>query len=367
MQILKSTRRDSCSPFTNACVTIGNFDGVHYGHQQLFRTVVQKARCGKGDELSLPSIRTPSGSSPWWNQADIDHVNRKIELIDMAGIDVLVIIPSTARFAKTTAEQFVQPILLDTIGVTELVVGYDYAFGKGRSGNIAFLHGTGRLFRDFRLPSVILFYEKGMLVSSTRIRELVKAGGDDSSRKLLGRHISDSRYGPGRQAARWQGDRFSNRQPEIQRGRSGPRNIGVYATQVICDGTCYGGILNIGYNPTFGEGRLVAETHIFDFNKDIYGKPIKVNLLKFLRSERKFSGDQRVGRADRPRRCPEARQNNPGSRPPERLSLNLLRRGNRIERVTGRIAMGLVFLVESNWQVSIVYAAKRCANTTGCP
>ncbi|MBE0585222.1 MAG: riboflavin biosynthesis protein RibF, partial [Desulfofustis sp.] len=203
-------------------------------------------------------------------------------------IDVLVVIPFDREFAATTAQQFVEEILLGTIGMTELVVGYDYAFGKGRSGNTVFLQVQGRR-QGFPVTVVPPFYEKGMLVSSTKIRELVHQGRMVDACRLLGRPYQIR--GVVQVGKRRGGKEIGYPTANLQVNEEDliPR-IGVYATQVICDGTCYGGVLNIGYNPTFDEGRLVAETHIFDFNKDIYGKPIRLNLLKFIRDERKFSG-----------------------------------------------------------------------------
>lgn len=287
MQILKSTE-EIVSPFTNACVTIGNFDGVHYGHQQLFRTVVRKARAVQGVSVAITfdphplQVLAPGGIKL------ISTCEQKIELIAMAGIDVLLIIPFTREFAKTTADEFVADLLVRRIGVKELVVGYDYAFGKGRSGNIEFLHRQGELF-GFPVTVVDAYSINNQLVSSTRIRELVRGGDMTAARELLGRHYQIRGTV---QVGKQRGGKvigFPTANLKFNEEDLVPRH-GVYVTQVICRGLGYGGILNIGYNPTFGEEQLVAETHIFDFNDNIYGQPIKVNLLKFLRSERKFSG-----------------------------------------------------------------------------
>lgn len=283
---------DISQTFANACVTIGNFDGVHLGHQQLFATVVRKARSLQGTSIAITfdphplQVLLPGGIKL------ISNIEQKIELIEMAGIDVLLVVPFTREFATTSAEEFVSSLLVGRLGVKELVVGYDYAFGKGRSGNIAFLQKQGEIY-GFPVTVVDAFYEHGQLVSSTRIRELIREGEMTAARELLGRfyqirgtvQIGKQRGGPviGFPTANLQFD-----EEDLV-----PRH-GVYVTQVICNGRCYGGILNIGYNPTFGEEKLVAETHIFDFSEDIYGKPIKVNLLQFLRSERKFSGPREL-------------------------------------------------------------------------
>ncbi|NTW87601.1 MAG: bifunctional riboflavin kinase/FAD synthetase [Desulfobulbaceae bacterium] len=287
MQIFKTTE-DVVAPFTNACVTIGNFDGVHFGHQQLFQTVVQKARAIKGTSVAITfdphplQVLLPGGIKL------ISTCEQKIELIAMAGIDVLLVIPFTKEFAKTTADDFVSELLVRRLGVKELVVGYDYAFGKGRSGNIKFLQRQGGIF-GFPVTVVDAYYVDNQLVSSTRIRELVRNGDMTAARDLLGRNYQIRGTV---QVGKQRGGKvigFPTANLKFNEEDLGPKH-GVYVTQVICRGRGYGGILNIGYNPTFGEEQLVAETHIFDFNEDIYGQPIKVNLLKFLRSERKFSG-----------------------------------------------------------------------------
>jgi len=286
MQIFRRVE-DITLPFTNACVTIGNFDGVHFGHQQLFRTVVQKARAIHGKSVAITfdphplQVLLPGGIKL------ISTCEQKVELIEMSGIDVLLIIPFTQDFAKTSAEDFVSELLVRRLGVKELVVGYDYAFGKGRSGNIDFLQRQGDLF-GFPVTVVDAYYIDKQLVSSTRIRELVREGDMNGARELLGRNYQIRGVV---QVGKQRGGKvigFPTANLKFNDEDLVPKH-GVYITEVICRGRGYGGILNIGYNPTFGEDQLVAETHIFDFNEDIYGQPIKVNLLKFLRSERKFS------------------------------------------------------------------------------
>jgi riboflavin kinase/FMN adenylyltransferase len=137
-------------------------------------------------------------------------------------------------------------------------------------------------------------HENGMLVSSTKIRELVAEGRMRDVRHLLGRYyqirgeVQRGKQRGGRVVG------FPTANLQILEEDLCPKR-GVYVTQVVYDGRCYGGVSNIGYNPTFGENRLVAETHIFDFEDDIYGKLIKINLLQHLRGEKKFSGPEELG------------------------------------------------------------------------
>ncbi|HEX9714676.1 MAG TPA: bifunctional riboflavin kinase/FAD synthetase [Desulfurivibrionaceae bacterium] len=284
---------DIPGPFPRAAVTIGNFDGVHLGHQILFSEVVSRAYRNKGTSVAVTFEPHPlKVVRPDIGLKLISTLEQKKELIALANIDVLIILPFTREFANTPAETFVDQVLLKAIGVRDLVVGYDYAFGKSRQGDIPFLKEQGKA-KGFTVSVVEPYYVEGMLASSTKIRELVGLGKMKDVKKLLGRYyqirgevkMGQQRGGPllG----------FPTANLAIAEEDLCPR-LGVYVTQVIYDGKCYGGVLNIGYNPTFAGSGLSAETHIFDFNQDIYGKPIKINLLRFLREEKKFSGPEEL-------------------------------------------------------------------------
>ncbi len=274
-------------PFQRAVVTIGNFDGVHLGHQQLFREVVNRARQRDGTSVVVTfdphplKVLRPDGIQL------ISTTPQKIELIQQAGIDALVIIPFNKDFAKTPAHEFVDRILIGTIGVCDLVVGYDYCFGRGREGNIDFLRQQGQK-NGFPVTVVEAHYENDVLVSSTKIRELVTAGRMRDVRTLLGRYyqihgeVQLGRQRGGKEVG------FPTANLKISEDDLCPQK-GVYVTQVLYADKVYGGVSNIGYNPTFGENKLVAETHIFDFKDEIYGHSIKINLLRHLRGEKKFA------------------------------------------------------------------------------
>ncbi len=273
--------------FDNPCVTIGNFDGVHLGHQRLFEVVEQRAFHSRGTSIAITFDPHPLQVLKPGGIKLISTCEQKTELIELSGIDVLIIIPFNKEFAKTTAEQFVDKILIKRIGVKDLFVGYDYAFGKGRTGNIEFLQQQGKA-KGFSVTVIDAHYEADILVSSTKVRQLVAEGRMVETSRLLGRYyqirgeVQRGKQRGGKEIG------FPTANLHIDEEDLVPRR-GVYVCQVVSDGVCYGGVINIGYNPTFGEETLVAETHIFDFNKNIYGKPIKVNLLKFLRGEEKFS------------------------------------------------------------------------------
>ncbi len=292
MQIYRDLK-DIKEPFHNAHVTIGNFDGVHLGHMELFKAVVGRARQAGGTSIAVTfdphplKVLSPKGIRL------ISTTQQKIELVEQAGLDVLVIIPFNQAVAATSAGEFLDRVLLERIGMKDLVAGYDYALGKGRQGDVFFLQEQGEQ-KGFPVTVVDAQYVDGEIVSSTRIRELVIAGRMRDVRKMLGRFYQiRGDVQSGQQRGRKLG--FPTANLRISEEDLCPKT-GVYVTQVIYDGKQYGGVSNIGYNPTFGQSSLVAETHIFDFNADIYGRPLKINLLRHLRMEKTFDGPEALVR-----------------------------------------------------------------------
>ncbi len=286
--------RDIPAPFPRAHVTIGNFDGVHLGHQMLFTQVVKRARQDQGISIAVTFDPHPLKVLSRQGIRLISTTPQKVELIERAGIDALVIIPFTREMATTTAVDFVDQVLLGRIGMRDLVVGYDYAMGKGRQGDTVFLQRQGEK-KGFSVMVMPARYVEGTLVSSTRIRSLVAAGRMGDVRRLLGRcYQIRGTVRRGRQRG-GQVLGFPTANLYISEEDLCPKR-GVYVTQVTCDGRRYGGISNIGYNPTFGDTGLVAETHIFDFNADIYDRPLRLNLLRHLRGEIAFNGAESLAR-----------------------------------------------------------------------
>ncbi len=280
-------------PFYKAALTIGNFDGVHLGHQALFRKVVEISAETGGDKVALTFHPHPMKVLRPDNPPKlISTLEQKVELIMAAGIDHLVCLPFTREFASTTATEFVEDILWRRLGVLDLVVGYDYACGKGREGDIRFLEKMGSRL-GFRVHVVPPVKVDGKIVSSTVIRELVKKGEMGEVRKMLGRYYQIR--GVVRKGKKRGGPvvGFPTANLSINREDLCPKP-GVYAVQVLHGESCYSGVINIGYNPTFGDNKLGAEVHIFDFNKDIYGHEIKVNLVARIRDEKRFSGPEEL-------------------------------------------------------------------------
>lgn len=275
-----------CEPFHEPALVIGNFDGVHLGHQALFQKVVEVA--GDGDKLALTFEPHPMVFlRPEKGLKRISTLEQKIEMIRRSGIEHLIILPFNKELADTPADVFVQHVLCDKIGVKHLIVGYDYAFGKGRQGDIPFLRQKGKEY-GFSVHVVEPVMVHHMVVSSTKIRELVARGDVRMVYDLLGRYYQirgEVRHGY-RRGGSLLGYPTANL--HLEEDYLSPAS-GVYAVQVICLSSCFWGVLNIGVNPTFNGQTVVAEAHLLDFDGELYGKQIKVNLVEKLRDERKFN------------------------------------------------------------------------------
>jgi riboflavin kinase/FMN adenylyltransferase len=277
-------------PFKNAIVTIGNFDGVHIGHQALFRQVIEKARGIGGTSVVMTfephPLRVLNGNK---NFPLITLYEQKVELIGASGVDTLVSVPFTREFAETPARAFVKEILYDLIGMRSVVVGQDYSFGKEREGNISLLKDMGRTL-GFEV-SVSGWIELGTRrISSTEIRNLVRDGQVEVAAELLGRHYQvRGTVVRGRdRGGRLLGYPTANLKLSDELCPKG----GVYAVTVEYQGTTYDGAANIGYSPTFDNGEFSVEVHLLDFHEDIYDQPIRVNFVQRLRGEQKFAGPE---------------------------------------------------------------------------
>ncbi|NLI81422.1 MAG: bifunctional riboflavin kinase/FAD synthetase [Deltaproteobacteria bacterium] len=272
----------------NPVLTIGNFDGVHRGHQALFHRVREWAEKLHGESVVMTFYPQPlKVLAPETGPPLITLHEKKLELIASCGIDVTIVIPFDREFSKISAPSFVKDILVGKIGVRALVVGYDYRFGHGRQGDIDFLRQMGDE-HGFFVDIVSGIRVEETVVSSTLIRQLIKDGDLREACRLLGRPYEVSGTvvtGRGR-GGRLLG--FPTANVRLS-GQACPRP-GVYAVQAEVNGAIYGGAANLGYNPTFGDDELSLEVHIFDFDKDIYGKPISVRFIDRLRDEQRFSG-----------------------------------------------------------------------------
>jgi riboflavin kinase/FMN adenylyltransferase len=273
-------------PLKNPVLSIGNFDGVHRGHLALFEKV--KARAGAIGGQSAVMTFEPHPirvMKPGNGPLLITPTRQKIELIGKAGIDVLFCIPFTREFASISAEDFVKDILVARIGVKEIVVGYDYAFGRNREGNIPLLREMGEKL-GFLVHLVEPIHIDHTLVSSTSIRRLVQEGKLSEAKTLLGRdyQVEGVVVRGHQRGGRLLGFPTANLKPEDEL----LPKTGVYAVTVMIDDKAYQGVTNVGYNPTFHDKALTVETHLLDYSGDLVGKKITINFLSRLRGERSF-------------------------------------------------------------------------------
>ncbi len=277
-------------PFTNAVITIGNFDGVHIGHQALFHEVIEKAETINGTSIAMTFEPHPirvlkqNGHPPLITLAE-----QKTELIERTGLDVLICVPFTKEFASMSADQFIRDLLVKKIGMKAIVVGEDYRFGKNREGDIDLMRSYGP---DFGFEVIVANWiktSKGLpdRISSTRIRELIVEGQMPAAEKMLGRHYQiRGRVVTGRDRG---GKLLGTPTANINLNDELCPKTGIYAVTVECRGSQHNGVANIGYSPTFEDHEFTVEVHILDFNANIYGEKIRVNFIKRIRDEIKFS------------------------------------------------------------------------------
>lgn len=269
-----------------ACVTIGNFDGVHVGHQKLIALT-----CAKAKAAGLVSIVVTFDPHPLRvlvgkrTPPCITGTGEKLALIAGLGPQTALVLPFDRAMAELSPERFVRTFLVEGLGMRELVIGYDYALGKGRKGNYETLKVLGEEmgFKVFRLDPVVV---GEVVVSSTRIRDLIQAGEVWEARPLLGRFFQvhgEVVRGKDR-GARLLGFPTANLKPSDELF---PRT-GVYAIWVEVDGEVRPAVANVGHNPTFGDAGLSVEAHIFDFSRDLYGHKLAIHFVQRIRSERKF-------------------------------------------------------------------------------
>ncbi|UCD89138.1 MAG: bifunctional riboflavin kinase/FAD synthetase [Desulfobacterales bacterium] len=277
-------------PYGNAVITIGNFDGVHIGHQALFHEVIEKADAISGTSIVMTFEPHPmrvlkqNGHPPL-----ITLYEQKLELIESSGIDVLICVPFSSEFANISAKAFVEDILLTRIGMKAIVVGKDYTFGKHREGNLDLLktYGENHGFEVIVADWIQTLNGQPGRISSTRARKLVIAGEVSEVRKLLGRHyqirgvVKTGRNRGGRLLG------FPTANINLH-DELCPKT-GIYAVTAEYKNNVYKGVANIGYSPTFDDNEFAVEVHLLDFNENIYGKKIRVNFVQRIRDEIKFS------------------------------------------------------------------------------
>jgi len=277
-------------------VTIGNFDGVHIGHQKIFRTVIARARALGGTSICYTFDPHPQRVlAPDRCPALIVTLHQKLALIAAEGMAVTVVEPFTTEFSRQSAEQFILDVLYGRMRPVEVYVGHDFHFGKGREASFATLEDLGARL-SFRVEVIDEVTVDGGEVSSSRIRRLVAAGQVEEAARLLGRPFTlEGRVERGAGRGRGLGIATANVAVENELlpadgvyaiiGRVGEASG---APAGAPEGALIPGVANIGFAPSFGGARRTVEAHLLDVDRDLYDLPIEIRLLARLRDERKF-------------------------------------------------------------------------------
>ena len=269
-------------------VTSGIFDGVHLGHQKIISKVKNLASSKNGETVLLtfwPHPRTVL--NPQQPVKLLSTFEEKAGHLESLGVDHLIRIPFTTEFSQMSSEDFLRKILVEKIGTRQLVIGYDHRFGKNREGSFQYLSENSHKY-GFEVVEISRKDVDHLAVSSTQIRKHILNHQIHLANKLLGRNYEFSGVvTKGQQIGRKIG--FPTANIEINESYKLIPSDGAYAVRINWDETWWPGMMNIGVKPTMGEMPRTIEVHIFDFDQDVYGKRLKVEVVQQIRTETKFS------------------------------------------------------------------------------
>ena len=286
MRIFKDLRDIECDKKT--IITLGTFDGLHLGHQQIVKNVLEKSAQFGCRSFLITFDPHPRKVVPGGNNVKLlSTIEEKISVLEELGLENLFIINFTKEFSQQSPEEFVKKYLVSGIGIKEMIIGYDHHFGKGRGGDINVLQELGSKY-DFDVNVVPEYSIDDEIVSSTKIRNGLLVGDVSKAAKMLGRYYSFKGVvvkGDGRGKSLG----FPTANLKVENNDKLIPDKGIYAAECIIDGEKYYGLLSLGSRPTFHpDGDIIPEFYIFDFDKEIYGKLLQINLVEKIRDEEKF-------------------------------------------------------------------------------
>jgi riboflavin kinase/FMN adenylyltransferase len=286
MQIVEHLAAFDTRAYPKPVLALGNFDGVHLGHQAIFQHVVTRAREVDGTSMVFTFEPHPlQVLAPEKAPSLLTTYEQKIRLIAALGITVGLRVPFTEQFARQEPIAFVREVLWRHLGIHEVVVGHDFRFGHRRAGTVDFLQAQAAPF-GYRVTVIPAIMQEDTVVSSSNIRRLLLQGQVEQAARLLGRHYAIE--GPvveGFRRGRHLGFPTANVRPM----NAIVPHKGVYTVRVEWENRLYPGVANVGYNPTFGNQALSVEAHLFDVDADLYGATVRVEFLHRIRDERKFA------------------------------------------------------------------------------
>ncbi|HQZ81906.1 MAG TPA: bifunctional riboflavin kinase/FAD synthetase [Pyrinomonadaceae bacterium] len=269
-------------------LTLGVFDGLHLGHQQIIRTVVERARQTHAVPTAITfdphprAVLHPESAPPL-----LQTLDQRLSYLEFLGIEQAIVINFSLDFAAQSAEEFIRDTIHDRLRASEIYLGKGFAFGKGRSGNIGLLRRMSEEL-GFHADEVDEVRIRGRRISSSQIREDLLEGRINLARRMLGRPYGvEGVVVRGEQRGRTIGFPTANLKAH---NRVIPK-YGVYATATLIDGKWRKSVTNIGVRPTFGgENEPSVETYVLDLDGDLYGIALRVRFLHRIRDERKFNG-----------------------------------------------------------------------------
>jgi riboflavin kinase/FMN adenylyltransferase len=283
----------------HAIVTIGTFDGVHFGHQNIIKQLVERAKQDQGESVILTFFPHPRMIIDPENQdlKMINTIDEKAAMLESLGVDHLIITPFTRDFSNQCPEDYIKNTLVDNIGTKHIIIGYDHRFGKDRSGNLNDLKAAGQTY-GFSVEEIMEQDIHDVAVSSTKIRQALLEGNVSLAADYLGYPFSVfGRVIKGDKIGRTIG--FPTANLFVEETYKLIPSDGIYAVTVEMESglqstdpklQTYKGMAYIGQRPTINGMTRNIEVNIFDFNQEIYGQDIKMNFLKFLRHDVKFTG-----------------------------------------------------------------------------
>ena len=281
-------RAPIAGPLRGGIVALGNFDGFHLGHQAVVGRAVERARAEGRPALVATfdphPMRYFRPDSPWFRLTSLEQ---REALMKAAGVDALLVFTFDADLAALSADDFVAQRLIGELGVAGVVTGEDFTYGQGRTGSVTLLNelGSRNGFSVDTVPPVAL---DGAVVSSTRIRTALRDGNPREAARLLGRPYTIAGIVQrGDKVGRTIGYPTAN----IDMANYLRPAYGIYAVRGrLADGTMLDGAANLGVRPTFNPPKELLEPYFFDFDGDLYGQAIAVELIEYLRPEAKFDG-----------------------------------------------------------------------------
>ena len=286
MKIIRSIAAFNSSEKT--IVTIGTFDGIHIGHQKILKDLIRTAK--KENKKSVLLTFFPHPRMVLQKDVSIRLINtieEKSSLLEKMGLDYLIIHPFSQEFSRLSALDFVRNILANQLNTSRLIIGYDHHFGKNREGNIHQLREYSLLY-DFEVEEIPAQDIDNVSVSSTKIRTALKEGRLKTANNYLGyNYMLNGTIVNGKKLGGNIG--FPTANLDIKEPYKLIPKTGVYVIKTIINAVLYTGMMNIGFNPTVKGKYQTIEAHLFDFNKDLYGKKVTIELLFFLREEQKFN------------------------------------------------------------------------------